>query len=396
MMSPRDDPFRVLMLCPQFRPLVGGYERAAERLSGALARSGMSVVVVTERRDRAWPAVERFDGFEIRRLACSVRYKLHSVTSLLAIAGYLLRCGRRFDIWHIHQYGRHAALAAVLGKVLGCPVVLKLTSSAGMGVGNTVGTGFAGRLLGFFHRRVSACFASTEETRDEAIRFGIPAENVHLVPNGVDGIQFKPATPAERRAARSVLGLECKHLVLSVARLSSEKNPLGLLDAWAALDNESRRGSLLALVGDGPQWSMAQAKVRALNLEGSVYLARERSDVVTWYRAADFLVISSCNEGLSNTMIEALACGLPIISTRVSGSSILTEDPACGMLVDTQDSMQLTGAIGTLLRNEALRSRMARNARPRFESRFSVDQVSANVRSLYLKLRDRRVRRSAA
>ena len=65
-----------------------------------------------------------------------------------------------------------------------------------------------------------------------------------------------------------------------------------------------------------------------------VHLAGQRSDVATWYRAADVYVISSHNEGLSNSMIEALAFGLPVISTRVSGSSILVESPAAGLVVD--------------------------------------------------------------
>ena len=134
MISRDDEPIRVLMISPQFRPLVGGYERAAERLSAALAAAGLRVVVIAERRDRAWPAVECIDGYEVRRLSCSYRRHLHTITSLLSFAGFLLRHGREFDVWHVHQYGFHAALAVALGKVLRRPVVLKLTSSGAMGI----------------------------------------------------------------------------------------------------------------------------------------------------------------------------------------------------------------------------------------------------------------------
>src|SRR6266571_4708787 len=129
----------VLMISPQFRPLVGGYERAAERLSGALAEAGISVVVITERRDHAWPAVECIDGYKVRRLWCVYRRHLHTISSLLAFARFLLRHGREFDVWHVHQYGFHAALAMALGKVLRRPVVFKLTSSAAMGIERTMG-----------------------------------------------------------------------------------------------------------------------------------------------------------------------------------------------------------------------------------------------------------------
>jgi glycosyltransferase involved in cell wall biosynthesis len=227
---------RVLLISPQFRPLVGGYEVAAERLSVALAEAGLSVVIIAERRDRAWPAVECIDGYEVRRLSCRYRRNLHTITSLLSFAGFLLRHGREFDVWHVHQYGFHAALAVALGKALRRPVVLKLTSSGAHGIAVSLGGGIVACILGFFHRRVTACLAVTEETRAEAICFGIPAQRVHVIPNGVDGRQFHPASPEERIAARHALELDCKRLVLFVGRLSPEKNPLGLLDAWAALD----------------------------------------------------------------------------------------------------------------------------------------------------------------
>src|SRR5689334_1532763 len=126
------------MICPQFRPLVGGYELAAERLSGALAGAGLDVLVVAERRDRAWRRAELMDGFEVRRLPCSYRRHLHLISSLFSFACFLLHHGREFDVWHAHQYGFHAALAVGLGKVLRRPVVMKLTSSGPMGIEATL------------------------------------------------------------------------------------------------------------------------------------------------------------------------------------------------------------------------------------------------------------------
>lgn len=374
---------RVLMISPQFRPLVGGYELAAQRLSGALAAAGMSVVVIAERRERAWPAVERIDGHEVRRLSCWHRPNFHTITSLLSFAGYLLWHGREFDVWHVHQYGVHAALAVALGKVLRRPVVLKLTSSGAMGIQLTLGGGIIGRILGFFHRRVSACLAPTEETRAEAVSFGIPAPRIHLMPNGVDGRQFHPATVEERVAARRALALDCTVLVLFVGRLSPEKNVLGLLDAWAAVEANARESALLALVGDGPDRAQVYARAQALDLVGRVHLAGQRSDVGTWYRAADIYVISSINEGLANTMIEALASGLPVISTRVSGSSILVGTPTAGLEVDVGNIADLARAMEALLKDESGRVRLGANARLVFESHFSLETLASKMILLY-------------
>ena len=387
---------RVLMISPQFRPLVGGYERAAERLSAALAEAGLRVVVITERRDPAWPAMECIDGYEVRRLSCSYRRHRHAVTSLVSFGSFLLRYGREFDVWHVHLYGYHAALAVALGKLMHRPVVLKLTNSAAQGISRALGCGIAGSILRFLHRRVGACIATSDETREEAIHFGIPLDHIHLIPNGLDSGQFVPAAPEERAAARSALGLDCERLVLYVGRLSAEKNPLALLDAWAAVDPKAREGALLALVGGGPDEDQVHARARTPNVAGSVHLAGERSDVATWYRAADLQVISSNNEGLSNTMIEALASGLPVISTRVSGSSVLVESPAAGLVVDVGNVGELAGAMEALLKDESKRMRFGENARLTFETRFSLGTLTKRMILLYQDLRDRNEKRATA
>jgi glycosyltransferase involved in cell wall biosynthesis len=276
------------------------------------------------------------------------------------------------------------------------PVVLKLTSSAAMGIERAMGGGIVGRTLRFFHLRVSACLAVSEETREEAIRFGIPVQRIHLVPTGLDGRQFHPASREERSAARCALGLDCEQLALYVGRLSAEKNPVGLLEAWAAVDTKAREGALLALVGDGPEWDQVHARAQTPNLTGSVHLAGQRSDVANWYRAADLYVISSHIEGLSMSMIEALASGLPVISTRVSGSSILVESPAAGLLVDVGNVGELAGAMEGLLKDESIRTRLGENARLMFESRFSLETLSKKMILLYEGLRDRNQKWSTA
>jgi glycosyltransferase involved in cell wall biosynthesis len=377
------------MISPQFRPVVGGYQRAVERLSAALARAGLRVVVIAERRDHTWPALKCIDGYEVWRLSCWYRRNLHTITSLLSFAAFLLRHGRAFDVWHVHQYGLIAALVVALGKLLHRPVALKLMNSGADGIAAAMGSGVAGCILGYLHRRVSACIATTDETREEAIRFGVPPQRIHLIPNGIGRHEFHPVSPQERNAARQALGLNCEQLVVYVGRLASEKNLLGLLGAWAAVDTEARKGALLALVGDGPQRDKVQAKAQAANLVGSVHLAGHCSNVATWYQAADVFVLSSHNEGLSNSMIEALASGLPVISTSVSGSSILVESPTAGLVVDRGNVKNLAAALESLLLDKSMRTRFAENARQKFEARFSLETLSKKMILLYKELLDR-------
>ena len=184
--------------------------------------------------------------------------------------------------------------------------------------------------------------------------------------------------------------------MLYVGRLSAEKNPLGLLDAWAAVDTKAREGALLALVGDGPDWDQVHARAQAPNLAGSRPSggpAQRRGDLVSGGGCLCDLV---ANEGLSNSMIEALASGLPVISTRVSGSSILVESPAAGLVVDVGDVEMLAGAMERLLRDESMRTRLGENARLTFESRFSLETLSKKMILLYKRLRDGNQKRMTA
>lgn len=371
------------MICPQFRPLVGGYERAAERLSAALAEAGIEVVVVAERRERNWPRSELIQGYLVRRLRCWHRRRLHTPSSLLSFSAFLLLHGRTFDVWHVHQYGLHAALAVALGELFRRPVVLKLTNSGPLGILALTKPGILGRLLGFLHRRVSACIATTAETAEEAIQFGIAAERVHRIPNGLDGRSFRPATPEERMTARDLLGMQRQCIAITIGRLVSQKNHAGLLEAWSHMDPETRRRSLLAIVGEGPELSRLQIRVTELGISDCVCFPGHRSDTVNWYHAANLYVIASHHEGLSNSMIESLASGLPVVATAVSGTAEYLDQAGAGIVVPVGDMEALCSAVQTLLTSPEMQQKYGLVARRMFEENFAIRIIADKTIALY-------------
>src|SRR5262249_17722407 len=159
-----------------------------------------------------------------------------------------------------------------------------------------------------------------------------------------------------------------------------------LLQAWQQVTRGRRGRSRLVLVGDGPERDRIHSAARDPRLGGTVYLAGLRDDVETWYRAADVLVLPSHLEGLSNTMIEAMAAGLPVVSTRVSGSTVLTEAPPSGVVVDVGNTHALGRALLELLERDDLCRELGGNARRMFEARFSIDVVSRQTIDLYRSL----------
>ena len=201
---------RVLMISPQFRPLVGGYERAAERLSAALAAAGCassSSPSAATARGRRWNA-----SMATRCGGCPVRIVVTSTPSPACFRSPAFCCATAANSMSgmCINMAIHAALAVALGKALRRPVVLKLTNSGAMGIAVTLGSGIVGRILGFFHRRVSACLAVTEETRAEAIRFGIPARTYPPYPErrGWPAVSPRLAGRAHRGPAGAGAGLQ--------------------------------------------------------------------------------------------------------------------------------------------------------------------------------------------
>lgn len=369
------------MLCPQFRPLVGGYERAAERLSLALAARGHHVEVVTERRDRAWPALERLDGAVVRRLPMLHRPGLHTVSSLLSFAAFLLLRGRSFDVIHVHQYGWLAALCVALRPLLRRPVVLKLTATGLDAIGHTLEASRASWLALALHRRVDACIATSERGVGDALALGLPAARIHRIPNGLDTARYKPLAAEERARLRAQLGVGGGPVVLYVGRLSPEKNPRLLLDAFVRAARGE--GALLVFGGDGPQLRELEACARASPLAGQVRVLGRLEDPLPWYQAADLFVLPSHWEGLSNSLLEGLACGLPVVSTRVSGSEDVFESRDVGELVPVGDPEAMAVALGRLLADPERRRMCGAAAREVALERFSLVRVAEQTEALY-------------
>lgn len=371
------------MIAPQFRPIVGGYERAAERLSKALVVRGNTVTVIAERRDPSWPPSEVVDGFEVRRLWCRYRPHLHIATTLASFSWFLVSRGWRFDVWHAHQYGLHATLGILFGRLLGRPVVLKLTNSGEDGIDKTIGHTRGSSLVAALLRQAGGVVALTRETRQEAIEFGISEERVHTIGNGVDPSAFHVRDANERAILRVKLGLSATGVVICAGRMVQAKNPEGVLRAWSEVVGDLPRGWTLVFVGDGPLSGVIADRVRALRLGDSVVLAGQRDDMAEWYGASDLYVSGSNHEGLSNTLLEAMATGLPAVVTRVSGVRELVQEQDAGLVVDVGDTAGLGTAIARLVNDPVLRVRLGTRARQVVEKGYSVDAVARRHEALY-------------
>lgn len=379
---------RVLMISPQFRPMVGGYERAAERLCHSLTERGIKTTVVTFQLHRSWPDIETADGIEIRRLWCLPRRGMSTLTTVASLSAYLLRDGRRFAVWHCHAPTPAVAVACLWGRILGRPVVVKLPSSGVGGLEATATGGFIGRLRiqPYMLRLADAFLATTRTTFEEASRFAGTASKAHLIPNGLNIELFSPNPYEKRLERRAMLGIpQDRRVVLQVCNLRPEKNLVGLLKAWAKTPEELRARWTLVIVGEGIMRSELEELAEKLQLRDSTMLPGQANDVVSWYQAADVYVLSSFYEGLSNSLLEAMACGLPTVMTDVSGRELVSTVPAAGLVVPIDDSHRMASALAIMCNDDDLRRTCGQAARERIQEGFGLDHVTTRTIELYEK-----------
>jgi sugar transferase (PEP-CTERM/EpsH1 system associated) len=210
-----------------------------------------------------------------------------------------------------------------------------------------------------------------------------PEERVHTIRNGVDLARFGRMSKLE---ARRALGLEDGDLVVgTVGRLVPVKDQATLIEAMAVAASAGVTG-VLVLAGDGPLRAELERRAAQLGIGERVRLLGHRPDVQTVLAALDVFVLSSVSEGLSNTILEAMASGLPVVATRVGGADELVEEGVTGLLVPAGQAPSLAAAIVQLAQSESLRARMGRNARQRIEAEFALPVMVSRYEQLYLRL----------
>jgi glycosyltransferase involved in cell wall biosynthesis len=189
-------------------------------------------------------------------------------------------------------------------------------------------------------------------------RLRLDPAHVLSVPTGTDLTRFFPADRAE---ARRALGLADGPLIGIVATLRSWKGHRFLIEA---LNDPALAAARLAIVGDGPQDPVLRELVAARGLGARVRFAGQQNDVAPWMRAFDVMALPSTgNEGVPQALMQAMACGIPVVTTPVGAIPEIVRDGETGLLVPAEDSAALATAIARLLGNAALARRLAAAAR---------------------------------
>ena len=212
---------------------------------------------------------------------------------------------------------------------------------------------------------------------------GIPARRVQRICNGVDTRRFAPGgvvPPAWpfRRGDHLVIG--------SVGRMQAVKDPLNLVEAFLRLRDScpAQWPSLrLVMLGGGPLLAQAQSRLDAAGAAGQAWLPGDRSDVAELLPCFDVFALPSLAEGISNTLLEAMASGCAPVATDVGGNGELVTHDVNGLLVPSNDSAALADALARLVHDGAVRERLALASLARARAEFSLDGMVQAYGQLY-------------
>jgi len=220
---------------------------------------------------------------------------------------------------------------------------------------------------------------------------GVPGHKSCLLANGIDAERFRPL---ERDEARPDFGFGpgCR-VIGSVGRVQDVKDHATLVDAFALLRAHlpEQAGTLrLAIVGDGPLLAPLRDKVRALGLEGLVWLPGARYDIPEILRGFDVYAISSIAEGTPGSVLEAMASGLPAVGTRVGGVPEVIADGVTGRVVPPRDPAAMADALAQYLQAPGLAAAHGAAGRARVLSHYSMPAMVAGYQALYDSLCERK------
>jgi glycosyltransferase involved in cell wall biosynthesis len=300
-----------------------------------------------------------------------------------------MRYLREHRIQVIHTYGLYPNLFAIpAARMAGVPVTIASVRDMGAHAGE-------------IHRkaqRIVCKMATSVLTNAEAVRGwlvaqGISERKIRVIHNGIvpaDAPLFSDPS------VREEFGIPADApLIGAVCRLNPVKGVDYLIEA-AALILKRHSNSRFMIVGDGDYKRYLAARAERLGIGQSITFAGFRTDALRLVRAFDVSVLPSLSEGLSNTLMESMSAGLPVVATRVGGASELVVDGVSGLLVEPRDAEGLADRICGLLENRDTARRLGDAARRRIVEEFSIERSVRQIEGLYCELIGARLRAAHA
>lgn len=374
----------LIMIIRQFHPLIGGTEKQAELLARTLRESGIAIDLATAKLKKEWKRVESVGELVVTRLPSPQIKVIGTIIYALSLMYYLIKHMKHYDVIHVHRADYDAVIVTPLGRIMGKKILVKLAGSGSFGDVECLRKSLIGSFALWIIAKADRIVAVNEDIKKELLEVGFKKDKIIMIPNGVDVSMFKPVAGSPS---------SIKKYVTFVGRLHEHKGLEYLLRGWKKLIERLRMCLFsfephLNLIGEGPLKEKLIAVAKELGISKSVHFLGSVNNVVDYLHYTDVFVNSSFFEGMSNSLLEAMACGLPIVATDICGNAELIQEEYNGLLVPPRDSEALCNAMECLLTNIEKARKLGMEARLTTERRYSCQIVAREYMELYRCLLD--------
>ncbi len=303
------------------------------------------------------------------------------VAEWLALRHWLGANRMSIDVLNTHSSTDSWLCALACATLLDVPPIVR-TRHVSTTVRNRIGTRW------LYTRATSHVVTAGEALRRQlAEDNGIALAHMTSVPTGIDLARF---VPGDCVAARAHLGLPERRTLGIVATLRDWKGHTFLFEAIAR-DLEAWGDWNIVVVGDGPYRDRLDARIASLGLTAFVRFVGQRENVVPWLQALDIFTLPSYGEeGVPQAIMQAMACGIPVVSTPVGAIAEAVDAGITGLLVEPKNAVALAAGLATLREDPVLRKRFAAAARTRAERDFGIDKMLDGMEAIFRRVLDNR------
>ena len=392
---------KICIFTETYYPVVGGGETQAQLLAEGLTAQGHSVLILTRRSDVSLKTHERYGDLDVYRLPPSGVGQLKKWGLLFSSVPMLMKLRHQIDLIFVSGYRIIGLPAVLIGRLFRKPVVIKADSQ-----GEMSGAFFESGLkkLGLSHtvlpfrlflalrngilKKANGFSAISPEIAFEWLSSGVPANRIHLIPNGVDTTRFAPVEPRQKSSLREKLKLpQNVTIAIFTGRLVSYKGLPLLLRVWKEIRCKHENVLLLLAGTGGLDIHNCEAELRgyvkAAGLEKDVIFLGGVQNVSEYLQAADLFAFPTENDAFPSSIVEAMACALPVVTTPVGAIKTIVTHRETGLLVQPGNYKQLFEALDVMFSDKVMASRLGETARQIVEERYSAGNTVMKYISLF-------------
>jgi glycosyltransferase involved in cell wall biosynthesis len=394
-------PLKILIFTETYYPVMGGGETQARLLAQGLITAGHSVTILTRHSDLNLKKHELIGPVPVHRIPPAGTGQLKKWGLVFSCIPKLIQLRSNYDLIFVSGFRIIGAAAVLVSKLLRKKCILKADSQGEMSgdffIDGLEKFGFTLKFLPFkaflllrntLLKKAEAFSSISAEITAELISSGVPAAKIVNIPNSVDTQRFYPVRNDQKLVLRKKLGIpESSTVVMYTGRLVSYKGLPVLLKVWKEIQPHHNDIHLFLLGTGGLDIHNCESELHAFvksnNLESSVHFTGNVQNVSEYLQAADIFAFPTENDAFPSSLIEAMTCGLPVITTPVGAIKTIIQDQLNGILIDPGNEQQLSQALNLLICSKPLAAKLGHSAWQTVQAHYSAEIVSKRYLALF-------------